>query len=98
MTGLMDGISLKRDVYAPPETELNVIGLNAADALEKTEKFIDKAIVDNLEEVKIIHGIGLKILSGAIHDYLKRNKKVESFRFGKYGEGEHGVTFVRFKK
>ena len=54
-------------------------------------------IVSNLEEVKIIHGKGLKILSTAIHDALRRNKRVESYRFGKYGEGERGVTFVKLK-
>ena len=39
----------------------------------------------------------MKILSSAIHDYLRKNKQVVSFRFGKYGEGEHGVTFVKLK-
>ena len=55
------------------------------------------SLLNNLEEVKIIHGKGLKILSTAIHDALRRNKRVESYRFGKYGEGERGVTFVKLK-
>ncbi len=90
-------VSLKRDNYAAVATEINVIGQNAQDALIEVENFIDRAIVSNLPEVKIIHGKGLKILSKSIHEYLRKNKRVESFRFGKYGEGEQGVTFVKFK-
>ena len=40
---------------------------------------------------------GFKILSTAIHKYLKNQKFVESYRFGKYGEGEHGVTIVKLR-
>ncbi len=90
-------VALKRDTFASPITEINVIGLTVLEALPEIENFIDQAIVSNLEEVKIIHGKGLKILSTAIHDSLRRNKRVESCRFGKYGEGERGVTFVKLK-
>ncbi len=90
-------VALKRETFVKPITEINVIGKDTMEALIEVEQFIDQAIINNLEEVKIIHGKGLKILSAAIHDYLRRNKRVESYRFGKYGEGEHGVTFVKLK-
>lgn len=90
-------VSLKRDLAPAATTELNVIGYNVSDALEEVGRFLDSAILSNLEEVKIIHGKGMKILSSAIHEYLRKNKQVVSFRFGKYGEGEHGVTFVKLK-
>ena len=80
-----------------PQTEVNVIGMNVPDALEEVSRFLDASILNNMEEVKIVHGKGMKILSSAIHDYLKKNKQVVSYRFGKYGEGEHGVTFVKLK-
>ncbi|MCI6733599.1 MAG: endonuclease MutS2 [Clostridiales bacterium] len=89
-------VALKREAVRPV-TEINVIGESVMEALPEVEQFIDQAVINNLEEVKIIHGKGLKILSTAIHDALKRNKNVESFRFGKYGEGERGVTFVKLK-
>ena len=89
-------VALKREAVRPV-TEINVIGESVMEALPEIEQCIDQAVVNNLEEVKIIHGKGLKILSTAIHDALKRNKNVESFRFGKYGEGERGVTFVKLK-
>ena len=75
----------------------SVIGESVMEAIPEVEQFIDQAVINNLEEIKIIHGKGLKILSTAIHDYLKRNKNVASYRFGKYGEGERGVTFVKLK-
>ncbi|MBR2337690.1 MAG: endonuclease MutS2 [Clostridia bacterium] len=90
-------VAVKRDGFIRPITEINVIGLTVMEALPEIEDFLDQAIVNNLEEVKIIHGKGLKILSTAIHDALRRNKRVESYRFGKYGEGERGVTFVKLK-
>ena len=89
-------VALKRGTVTPV-TEINVIGESVMEALPEIEQFIDQAVINNLEEVKIIHGKGLKILSTAIHDALKRNKNVESYRFGKYGEGERGVTFVKLK-
>lgn len=90
-------VSLKREIAPSVQTEINVIGYNVPDALEEVSRFLDASILANLEEVKIIHGKGMKILSSAIHEYLRRNKQVISFRFGKYGEGEHGVTFVKLK-
>lgn len=89
-------VSLKREAVMP-QTEVNVIGMNVPDALEDVSRFLDASILNNMEEVKIVHGKGMKILSSAIHDYLKKNKQVVSYRFGKYGEGEHGVTFVKLK-
>ena len=89
-------VSLKREAVMP-QTEVNIIGMNVPDALEEVSRFLDASILNNMEEVKIVHGKGMKILSSAIHDYLKKNKQVVSYRFGKYGEGEHGVTFVKLK-
>ena len=77
--------------------EINVIGKNLSEAIPEVEIFIDKAVVSGLQEVNIIHGVGLKILSKGIHDYLRKHPRVAEYRFGKYGEGEHGVTFVSLK-
>lgn len=81
----------------PFKNEINLIGQNVDEALMNLSYFLDKAQLNNVEEVRIIHGIGLQKLSKAIHNYLKTQKNVESFRFGKYGEGQNGVTIVKFK-
>ncbi len=90
-------VSLKRQNVLGVKLEVNVIGLDTSEALIEVENFLDGAIISNLEEVRIVHGKGLKILSTAIHNYLKGRKDVTSYRFGKYGEGEHGVTIVTLK-
>ncbi len=90
-------VSLKRESALNVKLEVNVIGLDASEAIIEVQKFLDEALLNNLEEVRIVHGKGLKILSSAIHNYLKNRKEVVSFRFGKYGEGEHGVTIVTLK-
>jgi DNA mismatch repair protein MutS2 len=92
-------VSIKRstEITKTIQQELNVIGKNVDEALMEVENFIDKAIMSNLDEVRIVHGKGLRILSKAIQNYLKTDKRVDSFRFGKYGEGEDGVTIVKLK-
>ena len=92
-------VSIKRsnDLNQVVKTEINLIGLNVDEALIEVESFLDKAITSNLSEVRIVHGKGLRILAKAIHNYLKTVKFIDSFRFGKYGEGEDGVTIVKLK-
>ena len=90
-------VRIDRANFNAATNQINVIGKNTDEALAEVENFLDQAVVNNLNEVKIIHGVGLKILSTAIHDMLKKDPRVAEFRFGKYGEGEHGVTFVTLK-
>ncbi len=94
---MLPTVRIDRSNFSVAVTEINVIGKNLSEALIDVEAFIDKALVSGLNEVKIIHGVGLKVLSKGIHDYLRKHPRVEEYRFGKYGEGEHGVTFVTLK-
>lgn len=85
--------------FAPtqPQFEINVIGMTVEQALEEVENFLDKAITDNLEVVKIIHGVGTGRLKNAIHNRLKHHRGIAEFRSGHYGEGEIGVTIVTLR-
>lgn len=80
-----------------PKSEVNVIGKTELEALTEVENFLDQAVVNNLEEIKIIHGVGQGILLKSIRNYLKTNKNVLEFRRGNYGEGENGVTIIKLK-
>lgn len=88
---------VKHIAPSAPLLEINVLGLTVEEALYEVENFIDKAVTDNLEEIKVIHGVGTGRLKNAIADRLKRHKNVASFRLGKYGEGETGVTIIKLK-
>lgn len=92
-------VSVKRTVSNQEliKPEIMLIGMNVDEALMEVNNFLDKAVIHNFNEVRLVHGKGLKILSTAIQNYLKKDKRVDSFRFGKYGEGEHGVTIVTLK-
>ncbi len=87
----------KQTYSADVKTQLNIVGKTELDAMTEVEFFIDQAIVNNLEEIKIIHGVGEGILLKAVRNYLKGNKNVLEYRRGKYGEGENGVTIIKLK-
>lgn len=80
-----------------PVLEINVLGMTVEEALYEVDNFIDSAVTESLPEIKVIHGVGTGRLKNAIAQHLKRHKNVESFRLGKYGEGETGVTFIKLK-
>lgn len=88
---------VKHIPHDAPILEINVLGLTVPEALYEVDNFIDKALTDNLEEIKVIHGVGTGKLRNAIAEHLKRHRSVESFRAGKYGEGETGVTFIKLR-
>ena len=77
--------------------EINVIGLTVHEALPEVELFLDSAVISNLEEVRIVHGMGTGKLRAGIHEFLRTHKNVAEYRLGKYGEGDTGVTIVKLK-
>ncbi len=72
-------------------------GMTADEAIDAVDLFLDRAIMDDLEEVTIVHGKGTGVLRSAVQSYLKGNKRIKSYRLGRYGEGETGVTIVTLK-
>ena len=77
--------------------ELDIRGHNIEEAMVKVDKYIDEAVIAGLHEVSIIHGKGTGALRKGIQDFLNTHAHVGSFRIGKYGEGETGVTMVTLK-
>ncbi len=80
-----------------PTLEINVIGKTVSEAIPDVEAFLDAAVLSNLEEVRIIHGMGTGKLRAGIHEFLRKHRNVAEFRLGIYGEGETGVTIVKIK-
>ncbi len=79
------------------KTEIDLRGHLVDEAIEKADKYLDDAYLAGLKEVTIIHGKGTGALRAAITNHIKRHPHVESFRLGKFGEGENGVTVVELK-
>ena len=77
--------------------ELDLRGERYEDALIRTEKYIDDALLANYHRVSIIHGKGTGALRQGIQSYLKGHKRVKSYRYGEAGEGGFGVTVVELK-
>ncbi len=84
-------------IMASVKPEHNVIGMHVDEALESVEKYLDNARVRHLKTVRIIHGSGTGALRNAIHQYLKNQDFVESYRLGGGSEGGVGATVVTLK-
>lgn len=78
--------------------EINLIGKMTADALPELNKYLDDAFLAKLPQVRVVHGRGTGALRKMVQDCAKKNKHIESFRLGEYGEGSDGVTMIYFKK
>ena len=79
------------------KAEVDLRGMTTDEAEMTLSQFLDRAIIGNLTQVTVIHGKGTGAVRKAVHTYLKRCKGVASFRLGRYGEGEDGVTIVALK-
>ena len=78
-------------------SELDIRGYETLEAESVVENYLDAAVMAKLETVTIIHGKGTGALRKVVHEILKRSKAVKSFRLGRYGEGEAGVTVVELR-
>ena len=67
------------------------------EGLLELDKYIDNCVLSHIQNLRIIHGKGTGALRAAVHQYLRQNKSVRTFRLGVFGEGESGVTVVELK-
>ena len=78
-------------------SEIDLRGMETIEGVLAAERYIDSAVMGKLKTVTIIHGKGTGALRAAVQQMLKKNKSVKSFRLGRFGEGEAGVTVVELK-
>ena len=77
--------------------EINLLGKTVDEALAELDKYLDDAYLSHMPSVRVVHGKGTGALRKAIHNYLRKQKHVASYRLGEFGEGDAGVTVVTFK-
>lgn len=77
--------------------EIDLRGLLGDEAWLAVDKYLDEAVLANFGRVRLIHGKGTGALKNALWQHLKTDRRIESFRLGKYGEGDGGVTVVELK-
>ena len=94
-TGTVGSANAKSAALRP---EIDLRGMVTEEGLEACDKYLDDAYLSSLDKVTLIHGKGTGALRRAIHAFLKTNPRVLSYRIGKFGEGEDGVTIVELKK
>ena len=82
---------------ADVKTEIDMRGETVDEALSELGLFIDRCVLNNIEEIRIIHGKGTGALRSAVTDYLKTHPNVSEYRLGRYGEGENDVTIAKLK-
>ena len=74
--------------------EINLLGLTVDEAIMELDKYLDDACLSHLNQVRVVHGKGTGALRKGVHDYLKKQSYVKSYRLGEFGEGDSGVTIV----
>lgn len=77
--------------------EINLLGKTVDEAVSELDKYLDDALLSHLGTVRVVHGKGTGALRKGIHEYLRRQKHVKSYRLGEFGEGDAGVTIVELK-
>ena len=88
-------IKVTKSLAVSPEVSL--LGMTVDEALSALDKYLDDAYLAHLNKVRVVHGKGTGALRSAVHDYLRSQKRVRSYRLGEYGEGDTGVTIVEFR-
>ena len=88
---------IKMSKSASVGVEINLLGKTVDEAVAELDKYLDDAYLAHLPSVRIVHGKGTGALRKGVHQYLRRQKHVKSFRLGEFGEGDAGVTIVEFK-
>ncbi|MDO4522494.1 MAG: endonuclease MutS2 [Eubacteriales bacterium] len=78
--------------------EINLLGKTTDEAISELDKYLDDAYISHMPSVRVVHGKGTGALRKAVHNYLRKQKIVDSYRLGEFGEGDAGVTIVTFKK
>ncbi len=87
----------KTSVRADIKSELDLRGMNGEDAWASVDKYLDEIKMINLNSARLIHGKGTGALRKSLQENLKNDPRIKSFRPGKYGEGDSGVTVVELK-
>jgi DNA mismatch repair protein MutS2 len=85
-------LSPQSSVLSPVTAELNLIGHRVDEALDESDKFLDRALLEGKQAVRIIHGFGTGALRKAVRDHLRTHPAVKSFRPGNENEGGDGAT------
>ncbi len=78
--------------------ELDLRGMDSYEAIQETDRYLDRALEEGWSEVRIIHGKGTGVLRRKVNEFLARDKRVEEKRLGRWGEGDTGVTIVKLRK
>ena len=88
-------IKMSKSLSISPE--INLLGKTVDEAVSELDKYLDDALLSHLNSVRVVHGKGTGALRKGIHEYLRRQKHVKSYRLAEYGEGDAGVTIVELK-
>ena len=85
-------IKISKSLSVSPE--INLLGKTVDEAVAELDKYLDDALLSHLNSVRVVHGKGTGALRKGIHEYLRRQKHVKSYRLAEFGEGDAGVTIV----
>lgn len=84
-------------VFRAASYEIDLRGLTGDEGWMQVDKYLDEAQLSGLQTVHLIHGKGTGALRRELWSHLGHDDRVASYRLGKPGEGDSGVTVVELR-
>jgi len=78
-------------------TEIQLLGMTVDEAMHALDSYLDDCVLSNISNVRIVHGKGTGALRSAVDQFLKKDRRVKTYRLGTFGEGEDGVTIAELR-
>ncbi|MGF3083568.1 Smr/MutS family protein, partial [Streptococcus pyogenes] len=85
---------VKKADSSGPRARLDLRGKRYEEAIQELDHFIDQALLNNMGQVDIIHGIGTGVIREGVTKYLRRHKHVKHFAYAPQNAGGSGATIV----
>lgn len=90
-----DSLRLAKKSAMMPEIQL--LGMTVDEATQALDRYLDDCVLSNISDIRIVHGKGTGALRAGVDQFLKKDRRVRSYRLGTFGEGEDGVTIAELK-
>ena len=89
--------AVKKTVTSNIKAQLDLRGVRYEEAQKMLDDYMDQALLANLHQITIIHGIGTGVIRDMVREYLQRSRHVKSYTYAPQNAGGSGASIVTLK-